>query len=1616
MNDDSSVELESLLARIESQATSGLDAKDRRLFHDFLRHYYELASFEALKLRTPAELGAIALAHWQLARKRAPSEILVEVEPPREAKAAGTTSFAHVRTVVEDMPFLYDSIGMAVRDTGVSIDWTVHPVLRLQRDAKGVLEAVRGATGASAEARAESLIHVELEALPKAADYAALRERIVGLVGELRSVVGDYAKVRERVKDTVALLDTVPAGADAHDFKEAQEFLRWLDEGHFTFLGYSEGRTDGAAGGFRTDPKASLGLLRPGARFADTAELIAPPEELAKYASSPRLVVVTKANVRSPIHHPEYMDFVSVKHFAADGSVLGVSRFLGLFSSEVYTSRPRQIPLIRRKAEYVLKRSRLPESSHSGKNLREILHGLPRDELFQSSEDELFQVCMGIRALRDRHQLRVFMRRDRYGRHYAFMVYLPRDRYSRELRDRIAQELAGLFKATGGVDRNVEFLRGGSLARIHYIVRTEPGTTVDVTAAEVEQRLLALTRSWREQLREVFRPHPVIDGAVIAARFGEAFPVSYTASTSAEEAAGDIEHLIRLSGSEPLLPRLTPAVDGVATLKLYSWGKPIALSDVLPTLENFGLRVIWQDPTEVRPKDGEPLWVQAFAVQLVGVEGVGEAQRLAFEAALLQTWRGEVENDGLNRLVLRAGLDARQVVCLRTLCKYLIQTGLPYSQSYIEQLLTEHAPIARLLVKLFEARFDPALDDKKRKAEELKIAQELDALLDKVATLDGDRVLRALLGVVRAALRTNYFQVAGDSVAAKAAPTGGPRYKHYVSVKLDPKKVPELPQPLPMFEIFVYAPEVEGIHLRAGKVARGGLRWSDRKQDFRTEVLGLMKAQQVKNAIIVPVGAKGGFVVKQGDPSKREEWLKAGIECYKTFLRGLLDITDNRVGDKVVVRENVVRYDEDDPYLVVAADKGTATFSDIANGLSAEYGHWLGDAFASGGSAGYDHKKMGITAKGGWESVKRHFREMSPGRDIQNEEFTVVGVGDMSGDVFGNGMLLSRKIRLLAAFDHRHIFLDPNPDCETSFRERERMFALPRSSWDDYNKDLISKGGGIYPRSAKSIRLSDEARKALDIRKATVTPNELMNAILKAPVDLLWNGGIGTYVKGQYQAHGDVGDRANDAIRVNGKDLRCKVVGEGGNLGMTQLGRVEYALAGGRCNTDSIDNSGGVHSSDREVNIKIPLNGLMQDGKLTRDKRDPLLARMTDDLAGAVLYDNYVQSLAISLLEKDAPQRLGEHADLIRLLERDGLVTRAVEYLPDDEAMTERRTRGKGLTRPELAILVSWSKISLFDAILKSEVPDEPFFERDLLAYFPPELVRKHRDALVHHRLRREIVATILSNAVVNRMGIAFAHRFAEDHGIPRADVIKAYAMAHEAFGADRYWGAIQGLDNQVPAALQFKLFGRAIGLIKHATTWLINAKYTQRPIGEVIARFQKPIAETEKLLPGILPSSYRSAWDKAVEGMVKDGTPAPLAGQLASTMVIGSAPDIVDLSLEAKVPLAEAAGVYFGIGDKLRVLWLLSSIIGLNVQSAWQALARSNLRDDTYRLHRLIAARILQQPGRNADERIDGWIRAHEARLKFGVQRLQELHVSTPVDFMTLAVGVRELRKLSQL
>lgn len=1599
-------EQEAWLARLDALAKAAGGELAQPHFRDFLRRYYEMSSFDTLKQRAPEALLRVAAGHWRFAHRRAPGEALVRLLRPD----AEGPPLAVLETCVEDQPFLVDSLTLAIRGAGASIDWSVHPVLRLRRADSGAIEAVgsgddRGTT--------ESWIHLEFEPLADEAAYAGLEQHVREVLADLQRVVADYAPTLVRLRALAEELKLVPPGGDAEEFAEAREFLVYLDQHHFTFLGYIESRAQTEADGrvrFHTLAETGLGLLRAGSRWLEQ-DLIAPPAELDKYADSPRLVVVTKANLRSTIHRGELMDVVSVKRYDAAGRLAGTVRFVGLFSSEVYLDRPRNIPLIRRKVEYVLRRSRLPEHSHSGKNLRDILHGLPRDELFQSGEEELYQLCMGIRALRDRHGLRLFMRRDRYGRFYSCLVYLPRERYSRELRDKIG---AVLLELCGGFsyDREVEFQRSG-LTRVHYIVRTPPGTTIPYGVEEVEKRLVAATRSWRDELRERLTAD---GGAALAARFADAFPLSYQEAVPPEEAAQDVRLLARLTGEQPLLPRLLiEETDGAARarrLKFYARGEPASLSDVLPTLENFGFKVIRQEPAEVHPKasDGEPaLWVQEFEVEHPGSPLPAQRQPEYFESAWLALWRGECENDGLNRLVLGAGLTARQVALLRAMCKYLIQTGLPYSQTYMETLLAEHAEVARLLVRAFELRFDPRLDEGVRRDEGLKLGQALDHALDQVVTLDGDRVLRAFLSLVRASLRTNYFQT-----------TAGGASKAHISFKLDPAQVPELPLPRPKYEIWVYAPDVEGVHLRGGKVARGGIRWSDRRQDFRTEVLGLMKAQMVKNTVIVPVGAKGGFVVKKAvNPADRQAWQAAGVACYQTFLRGLLDLTDNRAGDAVVPPPQTVRYDDDDPYLVVAADKGTASFSDIANAIAAEYQFWLGDAFASGGSAGYDHKKMGITARGAWESVKRHFREL--GKNIQEQEFTAVGIGDMSGDVFGNGMLLSRKLKLVAAFDHRHIFLDPDPDPETSFRERERLFHLPRSSWADYDVRLISQGGGVYPRSAKLIRLSEPVRRVLDVTAEALTPNELIRAILRAPVDLLWNGGIGTYVKASAQSHLDVGDRGNDGVRVNGRELRCKVVGEGGNLGFTQAGRIEYALhgcggAGGRLNTDAIDNAGGVHTSDREVNIKIPLNELMRAGRLTRAQRDPLLAELTDDVARAVLRDNYVQSAAISLLMQNAAARLDDHTELMRLLEREGLLDRALEALPDEDVLKERRTRGLGLTRPELAVLIAYSKISLYQAVLASDVPDDPFFVRDLLAYFPPRLVERYRAELIGHRLRREIVATILSNAIVNRMGAGFAQLWAEDHGLTRAEVLKAYATAHQIYGGDDYWLAIEALDNQLPAAVQYRLMNYAIGLLKHATGWFTRSRYAQRPVQEAVERFTAPVAAVEKLLPEVLPPSYREDWERTMAQLRKEGVPEALALRLANTRALGGALDIAELAENANVSVTEAAGVYYLAGERFHMLWLYAAINELPTSGKWQALARVNLRDDAYLIHRQLAGRILQTAGASPAERLERWSAANERRVKLGLARLAELQTANTREFATLAVAVREIRKLRLL
>ncbi|MGJ8670037.1 MAG: NAD-glutamate dehydrogenase [Oceanococcus sp.] len=1589
------------LAQIEAIAASRFQGEERDQLIAFIRCYFESVSDEVLSDLNPPTLFAIAAGHYAASKERARTDAKVRVFKPVEQDHGWHQDVTVLETTVSDRPFLVDTIAMAVRAAGGQIRWIIHPVLDVKRDAHGLMQSVSSAGDEGGSL--ESFIQLHIHGLSDDADLQALQLRVETVLEDLRAVVDDYFPMREKLAELIDHLAHVPPGMDAEDLVEVADLLRWLDLDHFTFLGYIESKvvSSGEQTGFQGVDGSSLGLLR---RSINDQDLVAPAAEMDKYTGSRRPVIVTKTNVRSHIHHHEFLDSISVKRFDENGQASGTCRFVGLFSNEVYNSSPKTIPVVRQKLDWVMRESRSRTGSHAHKQLSEILSSLPTDELFQSSASELLELGLGVRSLRETQRLRLFLRQDRYRRFYSCLVYVQRDQYSSRVRERMGDLLCELLEGTD-LEHHVTIQRDG-LARLQYIVRTPAGSKTLLTVGELERRLQEASRSWDDGLREYLaKILPDADAWRLADRFHGAFPISYREKSWPIDAATDLQYLHRLSAEEPLLVRLLDKQqdDCDLRLKLYVHKEPASLSGVLPTLEHFGLQVMTQRPYEVRPQNDSSLWIQEFDLTQTGVCVLTtERMRTLFEDAFLRTVRNELEDDGFNGLVLSAGLTGRQAALIRTICKYLQQTAWPYSQSYVESILSANSNLAGQLVKLFESQFDPNVDEAERDSQVERLTAQIQNELEAISSLDADRVLRGYLSVVSSTLRTNYFQ---------RTSVGKP--KSYISIKLNPHGIAELPRPRPMFETFVYSPEVEGIHLRGGKVARGGLRWSDRRQDFRTEVLGLVKAQMVKNAVIVPVGAKGGFVVKRSlEGLDRDAFMQAGIACYKTFIRGLLDITDNFIDGVVVPPIDVVCLDEEDTYLVVAADKGTATFSDIANGVSQEYDFWLGDAFASGGSAGYDHKKMGITARSAWESVKRNFREI--GHDSQSQDFTCVGIGDMAGDVFGNGMLLSEHIKLNAAFNHLHIFIDPDPDPAKSFAERQRLFNLPRSSWTDYNADLISSGGGIYQRSAKQIELSEAARKALGIDQSKLTPTALIHEILKSPVDLLWNGGIGTYVKARTESHLDVGDRANDGLRIDGQDLRCKIVGEGGNLGLTQLGRIEFSLNGGRVITDFNDNAGGVNSSDREVNIKIPLNKLMAEGAMVVEDRNVLLESMTENVANAVLRDSYLQTQALALMQRQSVARIDEHANFMRSLERAQLLDRAIEYLPDDEKLADRIKDKRGLTTPEQAVLLSYGKITLYDAVVDSDLPDDPLLLSDLLAYFPQALAQSQTEALKVHRLRREIIATLVTNQCVNRMGVTFAHRTGEDRGLSPDRAVWAYLAARQIFDSEQRFADIEAMDGQIATDLQYELMERVMGLIKHASQWLLRHAPSNTPLSELIAQYAEPVQELESRLQDVLPEVYQQQRDKYLATIVKRGAPPELAEAFANHHVIGSALDVSRLATDFDFAVVDVAQVYFSIGGQLHLPWLLSSINHLQVEGRWQALARNNLREDVYGQHRQVVARALRSEGENPQEREQNWKREAATALQFADKRLNELVTLGQPDFAALSIAMGELVRLS--
>ena len=1538
-----------------------LDGDDAELAEAFARQLYRWVAPEDVVERDPLDLYGLALGHFNFARERPPGTPKVRAYNPRFEEHGWQSTHTAVEIVTDDMPFLIDSVSMELNRVGCGVHLIIHPVLAVRRDSEGrLLEILPHADPLEEDAIGESVIHAEVVRQSDPGRLREIEQHLDRVIGEVRCAVEDWQAMRGQALEAAPEL--------GEDDAEAAAFLEWLADDNFTFLGYRD--TDGAG----------LGILRE-SQHED------PSEGLGADSGA---ITLTKASKRSTVHRPAYLDFVGV----------GRRCFLGLYTHTAYRASPTEIPILRRRVADVLGRAAFPAGSHNEKALLEILDTYPRDELLQISEEELFDAAMGILHLGERQRLRLFARRDRFGRFFSLLVFVPRDRFNTENRRRIE---AILRTATGATSIDYTTRVSESvLVRLHFVAYVEPGAAIEFDAHEVEMMLVAATRSWSDDLEEALLDElGEATGGELFRRYGDAFPAAYRADWVARSALADIMQIEALPEADGLgisLYRPLEAGPRMLRAKLFRAGRPLMLSDVLPLFENMGVEVADERPYPIVPRGRDGVWIYDFGLTYSGHGDLGAGGiRESFHDTFVRAWRGEVENDAYNRLVLGGALTWREITVLRAIGKYLRQARITYSDRYVEQALVAHPEIARLLVSLFQARFDPRRDDRDDAAE---VAERIEQAIDAVESLDQDQILRMFLGVIRAILRTNYFQ------------TGPTEAASHLSFKLEPSELRWLPQPRPRYEIFVYSPRTEGVHLRGGAVARGGIRWSDRREDFRTEVLGLMKAQMVKNAVIVPVGAKGGFVVKR-PPEKRAALPEEVVACYQTFIRGLLDLTDNIDGGEIVPPANVVRYDRDDPYLVVAADKGTATFSDIANGIALEEGFWLGDAFASGGSTGYDHKKMGITARGAWESVKRHFREL--GHDVQMRDFTVVGIGDMSGDVFGNGMLLSRRIRLVAAFNHRHVFIDPHPDAERSFEERKRLFELPGSSWDDCDRDAISPGGGVYDRAAKSVQLSPEAREALGIDDESLTPNELVHALLRAPVDLLWNGGIGTYVKAGTETHADAGDKGNDAVRVNATELRAKVIGEGGNLGVTQRGRIEYALAGGRVNTDAIDNSGGVDCSDREVNIKILLDAVVEGGDLTEKQRNQLLVKMTDAVAALVLQDNYEQTETLSLAEANAASMLDVHQRFIRFLETRRNLNRELEALPDDEEIGERKREHGGLTRPEIATLLAFSKIDLHEALLESDVPEDPYLSAELDRYFPAPLPERFGAQMRSHRLGRQIVATQVVNNMLHGGGTTFAFRLHEETGAPASQIARAYACAREIFEMRPLWAEIENLDNQCDASVQIDLLLEGRRLVERASRWLLGNRPRQLDIASTVRHFRPGAMGLYASITRLLSPEDAEPLARRADELREQGVPEDLATRVAALPIMFAALDIVVVADERELAVDRVGAVHFGLGSRLGLHWLRDRIVALPRDNRWRARARAALRDDLYAIHREITSDVLRSaaPGAEPETLVDAWIEVNPASER-ALQTLGDIRSGQTSDLTTLPVAVREMRDLT--
>jgi len=1542
-------------------------SKETALF----KHLAASISEEDMGLFEEDAFADMAKIHWGMAKTHRHNTPKINIYTPlqKQDKLHKTV----IDIVSDDYAFLVDSVVAEINKNDLLIDLVIHPIFYVQYDNKGNFCEIKkpGSKGT----RTQSHIHVQIkqtlsrEALKKLEDglYTAL-EDVYFANRDWKDMLGELRSAREEL-----------AGAKTHhpmrEVEKYCEFLDFLYDNNFTLLGFREYEfTDGGQGKIVKD--SSLGLLADDVKPAyinDNQEKL--PRNLQELRRNLKSVSVSKTNRLSTVHRRVPMDAIAIKRYDPDGNVIGEKLFLGLFTSVTYSRSVMGVPLLRDKVDDVVEMSGFIQGSHDRKALRHILEKYPRDELFQIPVKELYKTSLSILRLQERQRIALFTRRDPFGRYISALIYVPRDRFGTELRQKMVEILE---KELNGSCTNFNTSMDDSVfARVMCVIKVDQSNPPKFDNCAIERKLQHVGRTWPELISQALIESSKKEDEHVTAltlKYGNAFPTAYTERYRAKQALFDIDKIEQTleTGSMHIdLYRPEDMDPCELRLKIYNPGEPVTLSDVMPILDNMGLRSIAELPFEVTPEgEDKSVWVHDFFLETPSFKDpiVIDDVKRNFERAFIKTWYGHVESDGLNRLILSANTNWHEITIIRAYVRYLTQIRYPFSRPYIITSLTKHPKIIRLLVDMFKAQFNPENGEKSDSMAK-SCSDKINKALQDVESLDEDRILRLISTLMNATMRTNYYVRNEDGMG-----------KSYLSFKISSRMVKEIPAPQPFMEIFVYSPRVEAIHLRGDKIARGGLRWSDRHEDFRTEVLGLMKAQMVKNAVIVPMGSKGGFVVKRPTAS-REEFQKEGIECYKIFIRGLLDITDNRKGSKIIHPENVVRRDEDDPYLVVAADKGTATFSDIANGLSDEYGFWLGDAFASGGSAGYDHKKMGITARGAWESVKLHFRQLN--HNTQEQPFDVVGVGDMGGDVFGNGMLLSKHIRLIGAFNHLHIFCDPDPDTASSFKERKRLFDKVKG-WDEYNSDKLSKGGRIFERSEKSLKLTPEIKARFDIEQDELSPNELMRAMLKARTDLLWFGGIGTYIKGTHETNADAGDKANDNIRINAPQVRAKVLGEGANLGITQLARIEMAERGVRLNTDFIDNSGGVDSSDHEVNIKILLSDVMgqKDNKMDIAARNKLLVTMTDEVAELCLRNNYQQGQAISLTEMEAHEKLQSHEAFIQELERNHGLNRALEGLPDQETIQTRLRTGKGLTRPEISVILSYSKIRLAQDLLGSDITDKPDMEEWIIEYFPKALQEKYRDEIFRHRLRREIVATTMSNSLVNRMGPTFVQSQAKKTGAAVEDIVKAYIIVRDAFGLRALWDQIEALDNKVPADVQMRAMLDIAKLSEHAIRWFLKRNLETLDIGLNIKQYKSCIETLSDKLDSLLTDELKQAVRTRTDNGKQNGLPPKLAKQIAHMPVLASACDIIRISVEQKTDLLITAKTYFALGERFNMDWLRTKARYLQSDDRWQTEAISGLVDQLYITQANMSVRILKEvakKGSKDDTPLPKWLEQHK-------------------------------------